>query len=489
MPFSQQITKRLHPDFFMKGRKPTGQFEIDEYHPLAKYLVQAIVWDYNTRELRKWNALSIAGSTLTSIVGAGGRGIYSDPISSSDAGNILIEITNNPKIDLTKEVSHFVLGSWPSAQTDTAWTKFATKGYDVSWALHAQWSNTQKPAMRIWSGGAEANAQATTNIFDGSLRSVCGGYDGSNVYIAVDGTIEATTAKTGNIDSTSLPLWLNSDGHLSTVAECPTGNFYVQYTFSKGLSADEIFSLDKDPYQLLRPANNFFWVPAQATGTTPVSADRDLRWNLQALLSKDNDLRWGLEQQVFKDNVIQWSLEVQALKDTTAKWNLLNSISVDLDARWNLNGLVSSDTDLRWHLEGTVFSDSTLAWSLLNKIQSDSTQQWSIITGVTKDIDSRWDIEALTSADLSAMWNLQSQVIKDETIIWSLLSQVNNDDTFKWALLSSLFKDSDIRWDILQGLVNQDLTLQWSLDSITGAPVRRVLSGKIRRRVQAGVKL
>ncbi len=101
--------------------------------------------------------------------------------------------------------------------------------------------------------GTTAANFALTNLLH------AGSYDGANIRIYINGKLEGTTAKTGNVDTGAFSLNINR----WNTASLHGGKFYLGMAWNRSLTADEHASLRANPWQIFQaPARRKFAPPA-----------------------------------------------------------------------------------------------------------------------------------------------------------------------------------------------------------------------------------
>ena len=104
-------------------------------------------------------------------------------------------------------------------------------------------------ALYVTDGSSFPNAVSSTAIVAGREYFVVGTYDGSNVSIFVDGSLEASTSSSLSVQNTSEPMKIgasadaNFDGGLSAV-----------FMWNRAISANEVADLYTRPFELYEPA-------------------------------------------------------------------------------------------------------------------------------------------------------------------------------------------------------------------------------------------
>ncbi len=141
-----------------------------------------------------------------------------------------------------------------SAITLSAWVKIASKAAEKK--VLAKWSDS--PAARSYllsvGGGTDdkaimaianpgvASATGTTAMAIGTFHHILGTYDGSIIRVYLDGVEDDTTAKTGNIGSTTAPVRIGVGS--GATSEGPTdGAIDDARIYDRVLSAKEVLTV------------------------------------------------------------------------------------------------------------------------------------------------------------------------------------------------------------------------------------------------------
>lgn len=254
-------------------------------------------------------------------------------------------------------------------------------------------------------------------------------------------------------------------------------------------TADQAAKVALDPLGLFK-APRFFFVEGTAGGTTAVSKDNDLRWDVLSSATKDADLRWNVLSAAVKDADFRWNLVTALQKDSDLRWNLISSALKDVNLRWDMSGSVTKDGDMRWNILTALLKDADFRWNVVTALQKDSTLQWNLIAAVAKNSDLRWDILSSLTAinkDIDLRWNLVASIFNSLTAQWNLLTSVQKDESLIWQVAVAVAKDYSLRWDITGALASaqKDITMQWSLIAATSKDV--TLQWTVQSDIVAGI--
>ena len=271
--YSAGIAKPLHPDLWVPGRKPLGPVEVDWSHPITRDLVVCLPFREscgNTiRNLaRPANDGVIEGGAINPswLHTPGGVGLGIDQ-SGSSARNYGVDLGPNPATGQTPRTvflvtykrgtgaNNYIVSLGPSASaTDQDW-RFR---YDEGSASE----------LRIEITGSFYRSSLIPPI--GQVNAIACSYGGGSLgdhFLYLNGQYEKASGTTtpntgGDFHFLAADPW-------SFTSSTSTGTtdvilFYCMWL--RQLSHDEIFELTENPYQLLRPRTNFFWVPAVGGG-------------------------------------------------------------------------------------------------------------------------------------------------------------------------------------------------------------------------------
>ena len=116
----------------------------------------------------------------------------------------------------------------------------------------------------VHAGGSSATADFTSNSsFQDQIITMVGRYNGVNMDFYLNGIVQATTAKTGNVTVSTINAIIGNDGQhaLSSFS----GEIFATYLFYSALSEAQILSLHRDPWQILKPIRqNVLFTPEVA---------------------------------------------------------------------------------------------------------------------------------------------------------------------------------------------------------------------------------
>ncbi|MEW8522535.1 MAG: hypothetical protein AB2552_05730 [Candidatus Thiodiazotropha endolucinida] len=202
-------------------------------------------------------------------------------------------------------------------------------------------------------------------------------------------------------------------------------------------------------------------------GTTPVSNDLSLQWNVLGRITNDTQLRWDLLTTIQNDLGLAWDTLMGITQDTQLAWDVLTEVTGTVDLRWDLLQQATNNIGLQWQIVHAVQADVTLAWDLLTKVESDLGLAWDILMGLAADLDVRWDMESALTAvsnETGLSWDILSTVTNDIDLRFHILQAVQNDVAFAWDLVTRVHSDLGLAWNTLSTIA-ADLDVRWDMES------------------------
>ncbi len=159
------------------------------------------------------NANDIVGTNNGTLVNGAGfaTGIVGQAFSFD--GTSYVTIPGSPLLDTL--VSNITVETWIKANQLTAnsnWKGIVTKG-NASWRLQGM-SGTKTVHWAV-DGVSNPWLAGTRNVNDGQWHHVAGVYDGMNMYLYVDGTLDVSQAGTGTIAQNSYPVHIGGNAEAS----------------------------------------------------------------------------------------------------------------------------------------------------------------------------------------------------------------------------------------------------------------------------------
>lgn len=208
--------------------------------------IQAL-WTFNGNKASLINDYSANGyqsestSNLTITDGevVGRAGEFNGLNTEVDFGAV-IDLGGNDKLDIITNMKY-------KASQDNPIIHKAS-GYELKITA------ADKVKFTITIGASDISLTSTASITIDTYTTIAAVYDGANMYIYIDGTLDSSQAQTGNLDSSSNTLYMGTD-----TSAYLSGNIDSLEIHNTGLTSDQITALDANPigikYTFANPHN------------------------------------------------------------------------------------------------------------------------------------------------------------------------------------------------------------------------------------------
>jgi hypothetical protein len=193
-----------------------------------------------------------SGTTWTDLSGYNNHGTMVNATYSSEGSGSIDFGTPNyvtiPHDTSYKPSTTLTVGMWFKPESRPYFGKLLSLPYSETWSspyvaynMSQTYTTTGKPSFDLTTAGGISYATATTAIDNGTWCYMVGTYDGSNMRIYINSTLEDTTAKSGNIDYNGADsvLTLGRQGESLTGEYCDSKTAIV-HIYNKTLSQTEI---------------------------------------------------------------------------------------------------------------------------------------------------------------------------------------------------------------------------------------------------------
>ena len=157
------------------------------------------------------NANDIAGTNNGTLMN--GVGFVAGEVGQAFSfdGTSYVSIPDSPSLDgFTNRITieaWIKVNQFPSGD----WTAIVTKG-DSSWRLH-RYGSTSTIALSV-GGLSNGNLAGTRSVNDGQWHHVAGVYDGINLFLYVDGTLDASAPATGIMAQNNYPVCIGENAQM-----------------------------------------------------------------------------------------------------------------------------------------------------------------------------------------------------------------------------------------------------------------------------------
>ncbi len=124
-------------------------------------------------------------------------------------GGSYVDCGNAPRFNPEKAIT---VAAWVKVDVfDQTWQATVTKG-DSAWRLQraADTDHMLFACSNVNAGGGD-NVAGVTNVRDGAWHHVVAGYDGAQMFLYIDGRLEARSSATGAIPKNEHPVWIGGN--------------------------------------------------------------------------------------------------------------------------------------------------------------------------------------------------------------------------------------------------------------------------------------
>ena len=178
-----------------------------------------------------------SGATWSDLVGSNDGTLTNSPTFNSDGyldfngSNQYSTHGNDSSLDLTSAIT---LSSWFNADSTGGFACWMGKGQNLTYMI---FFNGNKIRMRI-GGNIAANAiDSASDYTTGTWANVVGTYDGSNMKIYINGSLDQTKARSGTIPTNNVNLGIGYDGNGALAFN---GKIAISSIYNRALTASEI---------------------------------------------------------------------------------------------------------------------------------------------------------------------------------------------------------------------------------------------------------
>lgn len=258
-----------------------------------------------------------------------------------------------------------------------------------------------------------------------------------------------------------------------------TGSSYSSYQHNQYLFAiapgetamPELVELSRFPSQLLKSRRPVLYYPQDAGGgTTSVSRNADLRWNLAVLAARQADLRWHDYAAIAALADLRWNDVGRITNAADLRWHVQQLAAALSDLRWNDRALAAKAGDLRWHVANAVARSSDVRWNDYAIAARQADIQWNTIARVAAQGDFRWNVNITLSAaanQIDLRWNVRNVVAKQGDLRWNLFIKALNAIDLRWDDIARVVDTLALAWDDRQ-TAGKTVDAQWAVRQTAG---------------------
>ncbi len=212
------------------------------------------VWSLTTgKQVAWWKLDETSGETAKDSAGNNDGRIVGDPQWQPSAGKIggaiefdgdddYVEIGRESNFDIADQIT---VSAWIKVnQFNKEWQAVIAKG-DSAWRIQRIQNNNALEfacsGLKIPSGAPWGNLYGERNVNDGQWHHIAGIYDGSKMYLYIDGTVDTSQPASGRINTNDEPVFIGENSE-------NTGRYWDGLIddvriYNYALSKDEITAL------------------------------------------------------------------------------------------------------------------------------------------------------------------------------------------------------------------------------------------------------
>jgi len=182
------------------------------------------VWSFTTSEQVAWWKLDeTSGETAEDSAGNNNGRLVGDPQWQPTGGKIggamefdgdgdYVEIGRESNFDIADQIT---VSAWIKVnQFDKEWQAVIAKG-DSAWRIQRNQNNNSLEfacsGLKVPSGSQYGNLYGERGVNDGKWHNIVGVYDGSKMYLYVDGTVDTSQPASGRINTNDEPVYIGEN--------------------------------------------------------------------------------------------------------------------------------------------------------------------------------------------------------------------------------------------------------------------------------------
>jgi len=174
-----------------------------------------------------YTSAAVSNLTITDGAGLGSAGKFNGSSSWVDFGAV-IDLGGADKLDIIANVRY------DTSQINPIIYKASGYGLKITAADKVEFSVTI--------GASDITLTSTASITISTYTTIAAVYDGANMYIYIDGTLDTSQAQTGNLDSSGNKIYMGTDtsGYLD-------GRVDSVEILNTGLTSDQVTAVNANP--------------------------------------------------------------------------------------------------------------------------------------------------------------------------------------------------------------------------------------------------
>ncbi|MHC4106319.1 MAG: LamG domain-containing protein [Planctomycetota bacterium] len=232
----------------------TYYWRVDEVQPDGS-VVTGDLWSFNTGRLISWWKLDEGSdNTVADSSGNNRNGTLVGDVSwvdgitggalTFDGDGDYVDMAKDPAFDIKNQIT---VSAWVKVHAfDKDWQTIITKG-DRAWRLQRNWNkNTLEFACSglVVPGSDWGPVYGNTDVNDGHWHHIVGVYDQQNIYLYVDGNLDASATASGTIRINEEPVYIGENSQMPN--RFWNGLIDDVRIYNYALSAEEILAITRD---------------------------------------------------------------------------------------------------------------------------------------------------------------------------------------------------------------------------------------------------
>jgi hypothetical protein len=182
------------------------------------------VWSFTTgKQIAWWKLDETGGETAEDSAGNNDGRVVGDPQWQPTGGKVggalefdgdgdFVEIGRESNFDITDQIT---VSAWIKVnQFDKEWQAVIAKG-DNAWRIQRNQNNDSLEfacsGLKIPSGAPWGNLYGERSVNDGKWHHIAGIYDGSKMYLIIDGNVDTSQPASGRINTNNEPVYIGEN--------------------------------------------------------------------------------------------------------------------------------------------------------------------------------------------------------------------------------------------------------------------------------------
>ncbi len=191
-------------------------------------VIEGNVWNFEIGSLVSlWKLDETRGSIAKDSAGDNNGTLIGNPQWQPEAGKIggalifcgkgtYINIGRDSDFDITNQIT---VSAWIKVNKfDQEWQAIIAKG-DTAWRLQRDQNKDSLEfactGLKIPSGSPYGNLLGKRSVNDGKWHHVAGVYDGSKMYLIIDGEVDSSQSASGRINTNSQPVYIGNNAEMN----------------------------------------------------------------------------------------------------------------------------------------------------------------------------------------------------------------------------------------------------------------------------------